>query len=1259
MTAKTHSRRKRRKPAAEPLEQRRVLAGLVHSLIPDSIGPQEGAAFGDAVAVSEQWRVVGAPATMTVHDQGRVGAVYVYDQDNQLLHTFQDPTPDNGDRFGDSLAIDENMLVVGEPSHDRPFANQAGQVHLYDLNSLSLITTLQSSQPGFKNQFGSTVAIGGGRVAIQERNSVHLYDMASGQLERTLASPVADSGDQFGAAIAIDSGNVLIGAPGHAVDGQRAGTAYLFDAANGSLKQTFDNPNPSFKDSFGSAVAMEGTRVVIGDPNAPDLATNAGQAYVFDATSGNLVRTLSDPAPVAQDLFGTSVDIQGEHIVVAAVEDKSGSQAVGKVFVFDAGTGALLGSLMNPTGEYGNASYFGSSLDLHEGVAIVGANGDDFGETNAGRAHIFDLPNRSLTETLFNATPPIEDRFAEAVAIEETTIAVGAPRDDSSVANSGTVGVFDAVSGQRSYLLQPPTPQQDARFGSSVAVHNDLIAAGEPEFHASGNMAAAGRAHVFDATSGQHVATLNNPEPGLGDHFGQAIDIFNNRVVVGAPDDDGQQLRSGLAYVFDATTGAVERTLEHPDASNDDRFGASVAIDDDYIAVGVPEDDEGGSNAGAVVVYRASDGQLIRVITDPSPDAGDQFGRAIDLHDGLLAVGVENDESLGTAIGAAYLFDVSSGQLVRSVAAPETGADSFGTSVSIDGNTLVVGSEWHQGAIDRIGRAYAFDIDTGNLLRALDDPTPNPFDVFGGSVAVAGHRVLVGAAVDDSQLTNQGAAYLYHLNEAPTGVISSNDSFAENIVDGQVFTTFATQDPDVGDQHHYSLVSGPGDDDNARFTIDGAQLRVVGSFDFEQQNEFSVRVRTTDSFGFSFERTLAFALTDINEPPTELSLGAWTIGENQAPEAVIGAFSTSDPDFGGLFGYSLVDGDGSEDNQFFLIENEQLKATQSFDFEQQSSFNIRVRTTDPGGLSLEKAFTIEVNDVNEPPQDLTISNRHFLSSIDLGTNIALLSASDPDTSDSLTFELVTGDGDSDNSRFLIDGNQLRTSTLFDAAPLKPVYSIRVQVSDHSGAAIASTYQLEMTADFRQEDEPLGLNRDGGQTVIDVGGTNWLETHQSEVTLLVSDDTQFATDVPFELHSVERPQFRFLQVFRNGEFRLRVEGSTWTNFVEPTDVNGSGTVEPLDALLVINAVAVSEYTFPESPRLVDARSVAEFPNRFFDVNGDNQLTPLDALNVINELARRQNQRSLPSQSARVQLSPESLNASPFDDSEFIDELGRLF
>ena len=102
-----------------------------------------------------------------------------------------------------------------------------------------------------------------------------------------------------------------------------------------------------------------------------------------------------------------------------------------------------------------------------------------------------------------------------------------------------------------------------------------------------------------------------------------------------------------------------------------------------------------------------------------------------------------------------------------------------------------------------------------------------------------------------------------------------------------------------------------------------------------------------------------------NQSPTAVSLAPTSVAENQPVGTTVGAFTTTDPDAGDAFAYTLVSGTGSADNSQFTIEGNTLKTAASFDFETKSSYTVRVRSTDRNGAFAEQSFTISVSDVVE------------------------------------------------------------------------------------------------------------------------------------------------------------------------------------------------------------------------------------------------------------------------------------------------------
>jgi len=221
-------------------------------------------------------------------------------------------------------------------------------------------------------------------------------------------------------------------------------------------------------------------------------------------------------------------------------------------------------------------------------------------------------------------------------------------------------------------------------------------------------------------------------------------------------------------------------------------------------------------------------------------------------------------------------------------------------------------------------------------------------------------------------------------------------------------------------------------------------------FDYETKDSYTIRVRSTDQGALWFEKQFTIAVTDLNETPTNTDLSSSTVPENQLVGSVVGVFSTTDPDSGNTFTYTLVSGTGDTDNGSFNIDGNNLRTSEMFDYETKDSYTIRVRSTDQGALWFEeKQFTIAVTDLNETPTNISLSPSTLAENQPINTIVGAFSTTDPDSGDTFAYTLVSGIGDTDNGSFNIDGNNLRTSEMFDYE-IKNSYTIRVRSTDQGG-----------------------------------------------------------------------------------------------------------------------------------------------------------------------------------------------------------------
>ncbi len=367
-------------------------------------------------------------------------------------------------------------------------------------------------------------------------------------------------------------------------------------------------------------------------------------------------------------------------------------------------------------------------------------------------------------ETKLTASDATEgDRFGNSLAFDGRLAMVGARHANDS---AGSVYLFDVAT--RSELLQLTALDAgtDDRFGTSLALEgNRAIVGAVDDIPGSG----AGSAYLFDVdplspTFGNQLFMLTGSDPAEKDDFGEAVAISGNTAIVGAPGSSG----SGSVYVFDVTTGAQLFELTGSDTASGDKFGVRVAMSGNLAIIGASRNDEGGTDAGAAYLFDLSDPsnpiQIQKLIASDARGAS-QFGLSVAISGDTAIVGARLDNGGFFRSGAAYLFDVTDPsnptELDKLIAPDAAFSDEFGRYVSISDDTALVGARFNDGVGNDSGSAYLFDVTTGDLLRQLNPSDAAEGDEFGSSVAISGGTALVGALFDDNAGIRSGSVYLF------------------------------------------------------------------------------------------------------------------------------------------------------------------------------------------------------------------------------------------------------------------------------------------------------------------------------------------------------------------------------------------------------------------------------------------------------------------------------------------------------------------
>lgn len=235
-----------------------------------------------------------------------------------------------------------------------------------------------------------------------------------------------------------------------------------------------------------------------------------------------------------------------------------------------------------------------------------------------------------------------------------------------------------------------------------------------------------------------------------------------------------------------------------------------------------------------------------------------------------------------------------------------------------------------------------------------------------------------------------------------------------------------------------------------------------------------------------------------------IGLSTSTVSENSPLQSVVGSLSVTGASPATVVTYQLIPGQGSADNGSFQISGTELRTSAIFNFEQKSSYSIRVRAADASGQSVEQGLTVTVTNVNEAPTEITLSSNAIPENAGGNAVVGTLSVTDPDSQDTFTYTLVSGTGDADNGSFQINGNQLLAKTGFNYEA-KANLSIRVQVSDGT-AVYAKSLLISVT------------NRNEAPTNVSLSQSSIAENNvpNASVGTLSGSDEDAGTSLSFSL-----------------------------------------------------------------------------------------------------------------------------------------------
>jgi len=384
--------------------------------------------------------------------------------------------------------------------------------------------------------------------------------------------------------------------------------------------------------------------------------------------------------------------------------------------------------------------FFGHSVSISGNTAIIGAYYDDDNGLDSGSVYVFALDEATCSQweqvdKLTASDGAYTDRFGYSVSIGVDTAIVGAFQDDDNGSNSGSAYIFrrDGESWNEQAKLTPSDGNDSDYFGYSVSVSGDYAIVGAYQDDDKGSNSGSAYIFYYNGTSWMQQAKLTAEDGAAGDNFGYSVSISGDYSIAGAPSDDDKGNGSGSVYIFkrDGSSWNEQAKLTASDGASYDWFGASVSISGNDAIASARNDYDNGSESGSAYIfyYNGASWSEQAKLTASDGAAYDWFGCSVSVSGDSAVVGAFQDDDNGSRSGSAYIFErdgTSWSEQVKLVASDGAASDFFGFSVSISSDYAIAGAYGDDDKGSLSGSAYMF----GKALCPISDQTGDCFVNF-------------------------------------------------------------------------------------------------------------------------------------------------------------------------------------------------------------------------------------------------------------------------------------------------------------------------------------------------------------------------------------------------------------------------------------------------------------------------------------------------------------------------------------------------
>ncbi len=475
-----------------------------------------GDRFGATVSIENNRLLVGAGNGEVVGVN--TGSAYIYDYDSAMTqwNFTQEIAADDittNSSFASSLALSADRVIVGN-FQDSDNGSQSGAAYVFDLD----VGTWQQSQ-------------------------------------KIITQGAVD--DNFGYAVSMDGNRALIGAPFDGENGPTSGAAYIFDFINGQWSQPVKLLSSVTDSGFGASVSLSGNRALIGSNRVS--AVDSGSAYIFDFDGTTWSETAILDSPLLSDEFGISVSLSGDRALVGASFDTGVTIQTGSVYVFDliVDTWQQTDKLIDNDGVRFDG--FGGSVSLLGDRALVGASQKDDvinSITRAGAAFIYDYDSANdvwLETKLQVPDPNANDFFGSSVDLDNNRAIVGARNGFGVSSQTGSAYIFDLDTvtdmWSSTKILASDGSSLD-QFGGTVSIDgNQALVGAYLDFNNSIRTGSVYQ-YEFDGNAWNEVKKHVASDAANTDRYGWSVSLANGQALIGADRDDDRGTDSGSVYTI-------------------------------------------------------------------------------------------------------------------------------------------------------------------------------------------------------------------------------------------------------------------------------------------------------------------------------------------------------------------------------------------------------------------------------------------------------------------------------------------------------------------------------------------------------------------------------------------------------------------------------------------------------------------------------------------------------------------------------------